>query len=67
LRGARRSAVLRALGPSGPPDNETPADQRNTWVFYLGPDNLGIDDENLYVRFNRKGRMTAITTNAAKP
>jgi hypothetical protein len=67
LRGARRSAVLRALGPSGLPDDETPADQHDTWVFYLGPDNLGIDDENLYVRFDREGRATAITTNAASP
>jgi hypothetical protein len=51
----------------GLPDDETPADQRDTWVFYLGPDNLGIDDENLYVKFDREGRATAITTNAAKP
>ncbi len=61
LRGAPRSVVLRTLGPAGMPDRETPADQRNVWTFYLGPDALDLDDENLRVIFDRSGRATTFT------
>ena len=48
--------MLRKLGRPGLPDAETPADERNTWIFYLGPDGLHLDDESLHVIFDGSGR-----------
>jgi hypothetical protein len=61
LRGASKAEVLRRLGRSGLPDPKEPNDDPDGWVFPLGPDGLGIDSENLYVRFDARGRAARFT------
>jgi hypothetical protein len=61
LRGASKADVVRQLGRSGLPDPKEPLDDRDTWVFYLGPDRLRIDDDNLYVSFDARGRAARFT------
>lgn len=60
LDGQSKRAVLKKLGPAGLPDDETPEDERNTWVFYLGPDGLHIDDDVMYVTFDRYDRVSEV-------
>jgi hypothetical protein len=60
LHGTAKRAALRTLGPAGLPDDETPADERNGWEFYLGPDGLQLDDMNMLVEFDRDGRVSNV-------
>ena len=59
LRGASSAEVLRRLGR--PPDAKVPPTQGDSWVYYLGPDGLGIDDENLYVEFDARRHAARFT------
>jgi hypothetical protein len=60
LHGVRRRDALRILGRAGLPDAETPPDERSGWEFYLGPDNLKLDDMIMFVEFDRRGRLSRV-------
>jgi hypothetical protein len=60
LHGTSKRSALRTLGPAGLPDDETPAEERNGWEFYLGPDGLQLDAMMLLVEFDRRGRVSSV-------
>lgn len=53
-----------ALDPSAASRDEKQwdhTDERRIWSFYLGPDSLGIDDENLHIVFDERGRVKNVS------
>lgn len=56
LRGQPQGVVKTLLGPG-----ETFESEPRLWLYYLGPDWLGIDSEFLYVEFSPAGRVVKVS------
>jgi hypothetical protein len=61
VTGRTRGEVARLLGKAPRDETQSRADYRREWIYYVGETNgtLGpADEQDLYVKFGRDGRVT---------